>query len=188
MLNPLEAMETNSCQANSSTTTTIRDKTVWVPACWTPFGGPHQHRATGMTSTLLSDAPLTRQRRAIRETFRQADRPLSPQEVLERARLRIQGLGVATVYRNIRGLVEERWLRTVELPGTPDRYEVAGKEHHHHFHCRGCDGVFEVENCPGRIDDISPEGFALEAHEIILYGLCEVCNRQLSEPGSHVGP
>jgi Fur family ferric uptake transcriptional regulator len=118
----------------------------------------------------------TQQRAAIRRAFDEADRPLSPQEVLQRATGSIPSLGIATVYRNIRTLVAENWLRSVELPGTPDRYEVAGKGHHHHFHCRCCDGVFEVDACPGPMTDLSPNGFILEAHEIILYGLCRGCN------------
>lgn len=117
----------------------------------------------------------TQQREAIRRAFRDAGRPLSPGEVLERAASASPGLGIATVYRNIRALVERGWLRTVALPGAPDRYEVDGKAHHHHFHCRACDRVYEVDDCPGRLADLAPEGFRPEAHEIILYGLCRTC-------------
>ena len=47
----------------------------------------------------------TRQRRAIREAFLEAGRPLSPQEVLELARKKVPSLGLATVYRTLKGLV-----------------------------------------------------------------------------------
>lgn len=117
----------------------------------------------------------TRQRRAIWLALETAGRPLGPHEILQRARTEVPGLGIATVYRNVRDLVKERRLRAVELPGAPDRYEVAGKEHHHHFHCRQCDGVFEVETCTGRFDRITPDGFSLERHELTLYGLCPSC-------------
>lgn len=117
----------------------------------------------------------TRQREAIWLTFERAARPLGPQEVLEMARSDVPGLGIATVYRNIKSLVAEGGLRSVELPGAPDRYEVAGKDHHHHFHCRTCDGVFEVETCQGDFDAITPQGFRLEDHEITLYGVCGAC-------------
>ncbi len=117
----------------------------------------------------------TRQRRAIRRAFEEAGHPLSPQELLDLAQEDVKSLGIATVYRNIRALQEEGWLETVELPGEPPRYEVAGKGHHHHFHCRDCDRVFEVEGGPGNIQAITPEGFKLERHEFVLYGLCEEC-------------
>ena len=49
----------------------------------------------------------TRQRSAIRDAIAQAQRPLLPQEVLEAARTEVPGLGIATVYRNLKALVEE---------------------------------------------------------------------------------
>jgi Fur family ferric uptake transcriptional regulator len=117
----------------------------------------------------------TRQRGAIRRAFQRADRPLSTQEVLEQARDEVGGIGIATVYRNIRALVDESWLTAVELPGEVPRYEVQGKAHHHHFHCRRCDRVFEVPGCVGSIGEIVPPGFRLEAHEVVLYGACPDC-------------
>ena len=71
--------------------------------------------------------------------------------------------------------VESGALHAVELPGAAARYELAGKHHHHHFHCRRCDGVFEVDACPAGIRGLLPRGFRLEGHEIVLYGLCARC-------------
>jgi Fur family transcriptional regulator, ferric uptake regulator len=120
----------------------------------------------------------TRQREAIRAALRGAGRPLSPHEILEQARRLAPGLGLATVYRNVRALTAEGWLRSVELPGAASRYELSGKEHHHHFHCRSCDGLFEVARCPGELRELVPRGFQLERHEVILYGLCQVCTEE----------
>jgi Fur family ferric uptake transcriptional regulator len=117
----------------------------------------------------------TRQRAAIRRVFEEAERPIGPSECLERAAGLVPRIGIATVYRNIRRLVDEEWLRIVALPGGPDRYEVAGKRHHHHFECRECNLVFDVDACPGDLRQMAPGGFRLEAHEIILYGLCPGC-------------
>jgi Fur family ferric uptake transcriptional regulator len=117
----------------------------------------------------------TQQREAIRQAIEAADRPLSPQEILDAAQEDVPGLGIATVYRAIKHMVDDGSLHTVELPGAPSRYETAGKHHHHHFHCRSCDRVFEVEDCPGSLKQLTPDGFQLETHEIILYGLCNGC-------------
>ncbi|MFA9477056.1 Fur family transcriptional regulator [Phycisphaerales bacterium AB-hyl4] len=118
----------------------------------------------------------TPQREAIREAIQQADRPLGPQEILERALHAVPGLGMATVYRTVRAGVDEGWLQPVDLPGSPTRYEPAGKQHHHHFACRTCGGVFEVDGCPGNLGALTPDGFKLENHEVVLYGLCRQCN------------
>jgi Fur family transcriptional regulator, ferric uptake regulator len=120
-------------------------------------------------------ARMTRQRTAIRRAFEDARRPLGPHECFELASRSVPDLGIATVYRNINTLVQTGWLRVVELPGLPDRYETAGRCHHHHFHCRRCDGVFEVESCPGGFAALAPTGYRVEDHDLILYGVCRSC-------------
>ncbi|MFP5286756.1 MAG: Fur family transcriptional regulator [Thermoanaerobaculia bacterium] len=118
----------------------------------------------------------TQQRRAIRAAIDDANRPLSPREVLDSARHRgSPGLGIATVYRTLKTWVEEGGLTQVDLPGEPPRYEVTGKQHHHHFHCRSCDRVYELQGCPEGLRALTPPGFSLESHEVVLYGRCAEC-------------
>jgi len=119
----------------------------------------------------------TRQRDAIRRAFEAANRPLAPGEVLDVAQVQVPGLGIATVYRAIRDLQTEGWLTPVELPGEPPRYERAHLDHHHHFRCRECNRVFEVHGCMEDLARLAPSGFEVEAHEVVLYGLCERCAR-----------
>ena len=118
----------------------------------------------------------TKQREAIREVFQHEDRPLDAQEILTLAQAHCPGLGIATVYRALNKFVEEDFLVPVEIPGNLTRYEQAGKHHHHHFHCNQCQKTFEVDGCPGDLSSLTPKGFALESHEIVLYGLCSGCN------------
>lgn len=125
----------------------------------------------------------TRQREAIQSAFRRADRPLSPGEALSLASEHVPGLGISTVYRTITALVEDGWLKPVSIPGQTDRYETAGREHHHHFHCTACGGVFEVDACPGDLDAIAPPGFKVHDHEVILTGWCRACASQTSRRG-----
>lgn len=117
----------------------------------------------------------TQQRRAIRSAIEDANRPLSPREVLESARRGSPGLGIATVYRTLKSWVEEGGLTQVDLPGEPPRYEATGKQHHHHFHCRSCDRVYELQGCPDGLRGLTPPGFSLESHEVVLYGRCAEC-------------
>jgi Fur family ferric uptake transcriptional regulator len=117
----------------------------------------------------------TKQRDAIRDVFERTARPLGPNEVLEAGRATVAALGIATVYRTINAMVESGWLVPVELPGEPPRYERSGSGHHHHFRCRTCARVFEVMGCPGDLRELTPAGFVLEAHEVVLYGQCARC-------------
>ena len=118
----------------------------------------------------------TRQKSAIRDAFVSADRPLSPEEILSSAHERVEGLSIATVYRNIATLVKDKWLLPVDIPGEATRYEVAGKAHHHHFHCNSCGKVFELEGCEADIKPKLPRGFRATGHEFFLYGTCADCN------------
>lgn len=112
---------------------------------------------------------------AIREALESTGRPMSPEEVLAAAQAQVNGLGIATVYRNLKSMVEEGWLVTVELPGQPARYERAGKDHHHHFHCQQCGRVFELDGCVDRLAELLPAGFEMNGHDLLLHGRCATC-------------
>jgi Fur family ferric uptake transcriptional regulator len=124
----------------------------------------------------------TEQRAAIRKVFKEQGRPLRVQEVFDYARELVPGLGIATVYRNLKALSEEGFLTAVEIPGEAACYELAGMSHHHHFRCRDCKRVFDVRRCPPSIGEMTPQGFTLESHEIILYGMCADCNQETPSP------
>lgn len=117
----------------------------------------------------------TKQREAIRTAIEAAARPLSPQEILELARQGGSQVGIATVYRTIQVLLEEKWLTPVDIPGRPLHYERAGLEHHHHFYCTDCDRVFELEGCPLAARPKTPRGFKVESHQVTLFGTCRTC-------------
>lgn len=129
----------------------------------------------------MKDAPASRdtaQRRAIRRALEAAGRPLGALEVLQSAKSGAPGLGIATVYRNLKALVGSGEVTTVELPGEAPRYEFAGKEHHHHFLCSRCDKVYELGGCLGGLRQLLPRGFTLGAHELLLHGTCASCGKR----------
>lgn len=119
----------------------------------------------------------TRQKDAIRAAFLEADRPLSPEELLTAARQKVDALSIATIYRNIGQLMDERWLTPVEVPGAATHYEVAGKAHHHHFQCTVCNTIHELEGCELQAKPHLPRGFRYTHHEYFVYGTCPACSR-----------
>lgn len=119
----------------------------------------------------------TTQKAAILRALEKDDRPLSPQEILLIAREEVPALGLATVYRAIKSFLEDGVVASVGLPDSAPRYEMAGKAHHHHFQCRSCDKVYEINACSGGMQSLTPPGFSLEDHEITLFGRCADCNR-----------
>lgn len=117
----------------------------------------------------------TAQRRAIHKAMEDAGRPMGPNEIFDAARAHVPGLGIATVYRAIKHLLDDGFLAQVDLPGEPPRYELAGKEHHHHFRCSNCRKVFDLDGCTDSFRQMLPKGFKLDGHEVYLFGRCEEC-------------
>jgi len=118
---------------------------------------------------------FTRQRHAIRAALQASGRPLLPVEVLDLARTQVPALGLATVYRNLKLLIDSGEVLPVELPGEPPRYECSNHHHHHHFHCHHCNRVFDIYACPGNMQQLVPPGFTVDGHQLTLYGLCGEC-------------
>lgn len=118
----------------------------------------------------------TMQRIAIGKVINTAERPLSADDILIRAREMAPTLDRSTVYRNLKTLTAEGLLTKVVHPELGALYEWADKAHHHHFHCRQCDRVFELPGCALDVSGSTPPGFRTVAHEVFLYGTCPECH------------
>ena len=68
---------------------------------------------------------------AVIDVMREAHRPLRPRDIWELAVDRWPGLGLATVYRTLRGLRDRGLARSVELAGNNVRDEPTDRGHHH---------------------------------------------------------
>ncbi len=129
----------------------------------------------------MSDAPAsqrhTPQREAILRVIRRAHGPLTTGEIHKRARRLCPKLGIATVYRNVKLLLETDMIQPVILPDGETRYELAGLSHHHHFHCEVCHRVYDLDGCPVTVRHgmTLPGGFIVSDHELTLYGTCPRC-------------
>jgi len=121
----------------------------------------------------------TLQRDAIRHVLTMAGRPLSIGEIFDMAKEEISGLGIATVYRTLKALQEEKLIEEVGLPGQTSRWELSGKAHHHHFLCDSCSKVFEIDGCPNDLGCLLPKGYTLENHDLLLSGQCEDCSKKV---------
>jgi len=137
----------------------------------------------------------TRQRQAVLDAIDQAGRALAPAEILEMAQRSVASLNLSTIYRHLNALQDEARVVKVLLPGqAAARFEATchgdhathghrdAAHHHHHFHCNGCDRVYPLHACPGSMQDLVPEGFVVQAHEITLSGLCVDCRRTDGAP------
>lgn len=119
----------------------------------------------------------TAQRAAILDVLTETEAPLGIEQILSRGQQAVPSLSQATVYRLLKQFIERGDVATVQLPGQTPLYELSGKGHHHFFRCRRCEQMYEVTGCEGLVDQLVPRGFALEDHDLFLYGLCAACRR-----------
>ncbi|WP_269540562.1 Fur family transcriptional regulator [Cerasicoccus fimbriatus] len=113
----------------------------------------------------------TKQRAAILNTLKNAEHPLTPKEIQERAAESAPGLGIATVYRNIRLLLDNNEIEPIEVPGHRTCYMLPGNGHRTLVVCRDTNRVVLADGVDFKIQpDNLPEGFQAEQVEIFIYG------------------
>ena len=78
---------------------------------------------TNMTKTCRD----TIQRTAIRNALTNSPRPLNIDEILEAGQVNVPNLGIATVYRNIKTMLEKGEIRAISGAGIPDCYVAMDK-------------------------------------------------------------
>jgi len=121
----------------------------------------------------------TAQRRAIYGLFAGTENGhLSAEEVFQRARAQLPELSRATVYNALGELAEAGLLGVVEGPG-PRQFD-ANVAPHHHFRCRRCSALYDID--PAHIDmSLNEPGFEVERAHVLLEGLCPKCAGSASE-------
>jgi Fur family ferric uptake transcriptional regulator len=137
----------------------------------------------------------TRPRAAIVGILESARGPLTVAEIHAHAQKAEPSatIGIATVYRTLNLLVENKLAQTVMLPTGETRYEAAGhKGHHDHFQCVQCESVFDIDTCQLKLPTnvLIAGGFRVQGHELTLTGLCPDCDepgKRPRRPASHSG-
>src|SRR4051795_7666862 len=117
----------------------------------------------------------TEQRQAILDALSQSDRAVTAQELHGR----LDGVGLATVYRNLQRLADEGTADTLRRDSGELAFLLCGGGHHHHLTCRVCGRVERVRDC--RLDDwarsvAADAGFSEVEHHAELVGVCASCS------------
>ena len=88
-------------------------------------------------------------------------------------------MGIATVYRILSLLEELHIVNSISIDGNESKvYELNLVSHHDHMVCTNCSKIVEFydEELERLQEDVaSKNGFALQSHNMLLYGICEDC-------------
>jgi Fur family peroxide stress response transcriptional regulator len=129
---------------------------------------------------------LTKQRREVYDVLREElDHPTAA-EVFIRAKARVPGISLATVYNCLETLTQSGLVKQVNLDRGPSRF-CPNLRDHGHFHCERCGSVTDIDlpDGPGAALALPP-GAVVNRLEISLRGLCPRCARagKRSKPGA----
>ncbi len=122
---------------------------------------------------------ITEPRRAVMQVLEAAERPLSPQEILERGQAHHPQLGLVTVYRALELFESLELVRLVHREGGCHGYLLSAPGHRHVVMCDNCGRAVEF---PGQ-DDLTEliarvetrTGYTVAEHLLQLFGLCPAC-------------
>ncbi len=117
----------------------------------------------------------TRQREAISKAFENSGRPLSPKELLEIASQWVPNIGIATIYRNIKIMVNEESLVSIPIPAGPPRYYLPGRSYKAIFICEKTDRTFFLDDA--HISFSTPEsvdGLQIKSASLFYHGVAPV--------------
>ena len=138
---------------------------------------PSSKQEYSETARILSDAGLrpTRQREVVYEVIcGEKDHP-SAELVHERAKHRMDGISLATVYNCLESFVSSGLVRQLNFQRQPSRYCPFTEENPHfaHFHCRRSGRVYDVilsDRVRSLIESELPEGLHAEQIEVSMAG------------------
>jgi len=134
---------------------------------------------------LPADVRMTPQRREIYEVLRMSHDHPTATEILNRAKERIPGISLATVYNCLETLTGHGLVRQVNVDRSCSRY-CANLEDHVHFYCESCGAVVDAPP----LEDVSatrlwklPMGSSVTRLDVAIHGLCPDCTtRQQTSP------
>ena len=119
----------------------------------------------------------TRQREMILQTFLEAKRHVTSEDLYQAVRKEHANIGYTTVYRTMKLLVEAGLATERHFDDGITRYEIE-HEHHDHLVCIKCGKIteFECEMIEKTQNEIAEShGFEILRHRHELYGHCADC-------------
>ena len=120
----------------------------------------------------------TWQRAAIRDLLNSLDDFRSAQQVHELLRASGRQVGLATVYRALQSMAENREVDVIVSAEGESQFRLCSGGHHHHLVCRKCGKTVEIQTktIEGWTSAIAAKyGFSEVEHNFEVFGTCGDC-------------
>ncbi len=119
----------------------------------------------------------SKQREAIKQYIRSSREHPTAETVYQSMLHRFPNISLGTVYRNLNVLAEQGEILRLNVGDGTEHYDGLLTPHHH-FHCRACHRVMDLDmDSINHIDCIAGAKFdgTIEGHVIYFRGLCPDC-------------
>jgi Fe2+ or Zn2+ uptake regulation protein len=121
----------------------------------------------------------TKQKQLILSILKQADRPISANEIYYKIVVDLPKIAKSTIYRNLDSLLNQNLIDKYHFKDNEVFYLIKSdkNEHRHFIICDDCKKVFDLPSCPlHEIESaIEKEGFIIKEHQIQISGTCKDC-------------
>ena len=101
----------------------------------------------------------------------------STESLIETLRVQNEKISLATIYRNIQALLDEKKIKKVKLKNQ-DVLETI-KEEHSHFVCECCGKIWDMPMCKESILNKASKNsiHQIKQCDVTFYGLCQKCTK-----------
>lgn len=121
----------------------------------------------------------SRQRDVVLETVRSTFEHPTAEWIFRKARKRLPRVGLGTVYRNLKALVDEGLIREVRRADEAVRYDGNTGEHYH-IRCISCSRISDLPVSVDRAIEHRARyatNYSIVGHEVEVHGVCPACRR-----------
>ena len=121
----------------------------------------------------------TRQKQLLLAILKEADRPMSINEIYSLIVDQLPKIAKSTIYRNIDSLLSQDLIEKYHLNDNEIFYRIKADRHDHKHYviCDDCKKIFDLPSCPIHAleNAMEEEGFIIKDHQIQISGLCRDC-------------
>ena len=121
----------------------------------------------------------TKQKQMILTILKEADRPMSINEIYSQIVLQLPRIAKSTIYRNVDSLLNQSLIDKYHFHDNEIFYRIKAdqSEHKHFIICDDCKRIFDLPSCPIHAieDAMEEEGFIMKDHQIMITGICKAC-------------
>lgn len=147
------------------------------------------HESPELVSLRAAGLRVTASRIAVLATVREGGH-LTAADIADTARRRLGSVSTQAIYDVLHALTDSGLVRCIEPAGGPARFEGRVGDNHHHFVCRSCGALSDVDCAVGYAPCLQPPRLAgqdIEEAEVIYRGLCVACSAEPTEPPTREG-